>query len=79
MKTTLAIRMLLASSGLSSAMPASAAELDGALVGAVFAGDPAIYAPPPVDLSPSARACRNPQRLHLSNRAALFKQTGPPQ
>jgi len=59
MKTTLAIRMLLASSGLSSAMPASAAELDGALVGAVFAGDPAIYAPPPVDLSPSARACRN--------------------
>ena len=59
MKTTLAIRMLLASSSLSSAMPASAAELDGALVGALFAGDPAIYAPPPVDLSPSARACRN--------------------
>jgi hypothetical protein len=37
---------------------AAAAELDGALVGAVFAGDPAIYAPPAVDLSPSARACR---------------------
>lgn len=42
-----------------SGSPAAAAELDGALVGAVFAGDPAIYAPPPVDLSPSARACRN--------------------
>ena len=59
MRTTLAIRMLLASSSLSSAMPASAAELDGGLVGAVFAGDPVIYAPPPVDLSPSARARRN--------------------
>ena len=42
-----------------SGSPAAAAELDGALVGAVFAGDPAIYAPAPVDLSPSARACRN--------------------
>jgi hypothetical protein len=39
--------------------PVSAAELDGALVGAVFVGDAAIYAPPPVDLSASARACRN--------------------
>lgn len=38
---------------------AAAAELDGALVGAVFAGDPAIYAPPPVDLSAAARACRS--------------------
>jgi hypothetical protein len=39
--------------------PASAGELDGALVGAVFAGDAAIYAPPPVNLSASARACRS--------------------
>ena len=59
MKTTFAIRMLLASSSLSSATPALAAELDGALVGAVFAGDPAIYAPPSADLSASARACRS--------------------
>jgi hypothetical protein len=58
MKTTLAIRMLLVSRSLSSAMPASAAALDGALVGAVFADDPAIYALPAVDLSPSARACQ---------------------
>ena len=39
--------------------PATAAELDGALAGAVFAGDPALYAPPSVDLSASARACRS--------------------
>ena len=58
MKTTLAIRMLLASSSLFSAMPASAAELDGALAAAVFDGSPAVYAPAPADLSPSACACR---------------------
>lgn len=38
---------------------AAAAELDGALVGAVFAGDPALYASPAVDLSACARACRS--------------------
>jgi len=41
------------------ASPATAAELDGALVGAVFAGDAAIYASAPADLSASARACRS--------------------
>jgi hypothetical protein len=38
---------------------ASSAQLDGRLVAAVFDGDPAIYAPPPADLSADAIACRN--------------------
>lgn len=38
--------------------PALAAELDGALVGAVFDGDPASYAAPPAALSVTGRACR---------------------
>lgn len=58
MKTSFAFQTVIAAAGLCGAMPPWAAELDGALVAAVFDGSATVYAPTAPALSPSARTCR---------------------